>query len=543
MIIRYFLDGVLKTVKTPSVGENDIEIVSENGGKRVIITALRDITLDSAVIPIEFKKSRKSSVFVNGYQSWTATKEYTPADNLLISEKQRNLDRLPKAVVNGYAFKSYGSQFFHKADNSALLGVDYAYIKGKEEIFIGNLNYKNAYLLIEIHKSKDRILLISDVDGKKLKKGESFVVFDFMTDSSADRGQKEYFSRLTPKSTQKLFGYTSWYNHYQDIDENKIYTALDASDERFELFQIDDGFETFVGDWLSVDESKFKSGLKPIVDKIHEKGMLAGIWLAPFAAEEKSELFRTRPELIAKDESGNFIKAGSNWSGFYPLDLNNSDSVDYVRKVLRHYVDLGFDFFKLDFLYATNLKPLYGKTRSETAEFAYSILCEELKDKKILGCGATLSNGFGKFDFMRIGPDVSLKFDDVWYMKFMHAERISTKTTLQNTIFRSAMDGKAFLNDPDVILLRDDNIDLTEKQRYALTKINALFGSLLMTSDNPKTYDSGKAAVLNETLGLFRNAKVIFYQRKKRLIYVEYEEKGKNHAFYYDTKKGVIKNG
>ena len=543
MIVRYFADGVLKSVKTPSIGENEIEILSENGGKRVTITALRDITLDSAVIPIEFKKSRKSSVFVNGYQSWTATKEYVSADNLLISEKQRNLDRLPKNVVEGYAFKSYGSQFFHKADNSSLLGVDYAYVKGKEEIFIGNLNYKNAYLLIEIHKSKDRILLISDVDGKKLKKGESFVVFDFMTDSSADRGQKEYFSRLTPKSTQKLFGYTSWYNHYQDIDENKIYTALDAADERFELFQIDDGFETFVGDWLNIDESKFPNGLKPIVDKIHERGMLAGIWLAPFAAEEKSELFRTRPELIAKNEKGEFIKAGSNWSGFYPLDLNNPDSVDYVRKILRHYVELDFDFFKLDFLYATNLKPLYGKTRSETAEFAYSILCEELKDKKILGCGATLSNGFEKFDFMRIGPDVSLKFDDVWYMKFMHSERISTKTTLQNTIYRSAMDGKAFLNDPDVILLRDDNIDLSEKQRYALAKINALFGSLLMTSDNPKTYDEQKSKVLSEAFGLFEDAKVLFYERRKKFIYVEYEMGGKKHAFYYDTKKGVIKNG
>ena len=448
-----------------------------------------------------------------------------------------------KNVVNGYAFKSYGSQFFHKADNSALLGVDYAYVKGKEEIFIGNLNYKNAYLLIEIHKTKDRILLLSDVDGKKLKKGESFVIFDFMTDKSADNGQKEYFARLTPKSTQKLFGYTSWYNHYQDINENKIYTALDNADERFDLFQIDDGFETFVGDWLNVDQSKFPRGLKPIVDKIHERGMLAGIWLAPFAAEEKSELFRAHPELIAKDEKGDFIKAGSNWSGFYTLDLNKSDSVDYVRKVLRFYVDLGFDFFKLDFLYATNLKPLYGKTRSETAEFAYSILCEELKDKKILGCGATLSNGFEKFDFMRIGPDVSLKFDDVWYMKFMHSERISTRTTLQNTIYRSAMDGKAFLNDPDVILLRDENISLSEKQRYALAKINALFGSLLMTSDNPKTYDGKKAEVLSEALRLFRGGKVLSYERRKKFIYVEYETEGTKRAFYYNTKKGVIKNG
>ena len=543
MIIRYFAGGVLKSVKDPSGGDNDIEIVSEKCGRKVTVTALRDITLDSAVIPIEFKKSSKSSVFVNGYQSWTATKEYVSADNLLISEKQRNLDRLPQKVVADYAFKSYGSQFFHKADNSSLLGVDYAYVKGTEEIFIGNLNYKNAYLLIEIHKKKDRILLLSDVDGKQLKKGESFVVFDFMTDRSADKGQSEYFSRLTPKSDKKLFGYTSWYNHYQNINEEKIYTALEKADERFELFQIDDGFETFVGDWLDIDKKKFPNGLKPIVDKIHGKGMLAGIWLAPFAVEQNSDLFKNHPELIAKTDSGEFIKGGSNWSGFYPLDLNKKESVEYVRKVLRFYLELGFDFFKLDFLYATNLKPLYGKTRSETAEFAYEILCEELKGKKILGCGATLSNGFCKFDFMRIGPDVSLKFDDVWYMKFMHSERISTKTTLQNTIFRSAMDGKAFLNDPDVIILRDDNIDLTKEQRYALAKINALFGSLLMTSDNPKTYDKEKADILSETLKLFKDGKVLFYERKKNRIFVEYELEGKKHSFYYDTKKGVIKNG
>ena len=543
MIIRYFIDGVLKSVKTPSDSIGELEIVTENDGKKVTVTALKDLTLDSAVIPVEFKKARNSSIFVNGYQSWTATKEYVSTDELLASTRQRNLDRLPKFLVKAYSFKSYGSQFFHKADNSNLLGVDYAYIKGDEELFIGNLNYKNAYLLIEVHKTKDRILLLSDVDGRTLKKGESFVVFDYMTDTSAKKGQKDYFARLTPRSTKKLFGYTSWYNHYQDIDEKKIYDALENADDRFDLFQIDDGFETFVGDWLNVDKKKFPNGLKPLVDAIHKKGMMAGIWLAPFVAEKNSELFKNHPELIAKDENGEFIPAGSNWSGFYPLDLDNPAAIEYVKKSLKYYVDLGFDFFKLDFLYATNLKTIKGKTRSETAEFAYNVLVEELKDKLILGCGATLSNGFEKFDFMRIGPDVSLKFDDVWFMRFMHPERISTKTTLQNTIYRSEMDGKAFLNDPDVILLRDDNISLSRRQRYALAIINSLFGSLLMTSDDPKTYDDSKEEVLNEALKLFNYGKVISFDREKKYIKVEYELEGEKKVFYYDTKKGVIKNG
>lgn len=543
MIIRYLTGGVLKEIKDPLSPGEDIEIITENCGKKVTVKALNDVTLDSAVIPVEFKKSRNSSVFVNGYQSWTATKEYVAADDLLVTERQRNLDRLPKFVVKGYSFKSYGSQFFHKADNSALLGVDYAYVKGKEEIFIGNLNYKNAYLMIEIHKKKDRILLLSDVEGKKLAKGESFIVFDFVTDRSADNGQKAYFDRLKPKSREKLFGYTSWYNHYQDISEEKILKALEQADDRFDLFQIDDGFESFVGDWLDFDKKKFPNGLKAIVDKIHARNMKAGIWLAPFAVEKNSEFFKTRKELIAKDKNGEFIPAGSNWSGFYALDLNKSEAVEYVRKVLRFYVELGFDFFKLDFLYATNLKPLDGKTRSETAEFAYSILTEELKDKIILGCGATLSNGFEKFDFMRIGPDVSLVFDDVWYMRLMHSERVSTKTTLQNTIYRSAMNGKAFLNDPDVILLRDENISLSEKQRYALATINALFGSLLMTSDNPKTYDKKKTAVLSEALNLFKNGKVLGYKRVRNRIKVEYELNGKVNKFIYNAKRGVIERG
>ena len=55
--------------------------------------------------------------------------------------------------------------------------------------------------------------------------------------------------------------------------------------------------------------------------------------------------------------------------------------------------------------------------------------------------------------------------------------------------------------------------------------------------------DNKKAEVLNEILGLFKKAKALSYERKKRFIYVEYENDGTKNAFYYDTKKGVIKNG
>ena len=220
--------------------------------------------------------------------------------------------------------------------------------------------------------------------------------------------------------------------------------------------------------------------------------------------------------------------------------MNNKDAVQYIRVVLRHYKEIGFDFFKLDFLYATNLKRLNGKTRSETAEFAYSILREELEGKLILGCGATVSNGFGKFDYCRIGPDVSLIFDDVPYMRIFHPERISTKVTILNTIFRSNLDGKAFLNDPDVFLLRDDNIKLSEEQRKSLTLINALFGSVLMTSDITSEYDEKKKHIFEQALDLFNNAKVTGFARDGEQIIINYELRGETKTLKYNMKKGTL---
>ena len=540
MKITYYIDGTLKTTR-----ENcqDLSFSEENGGKKITVTAHGKIELVSAEIGFSFKKTPFSPVFVNGYQSWTATKEFLPDDEKKASERQRDLGKLPRFLEKIFAFKAYGLQAFYPADRNYHIGVDYAYIKGENQLFIGNRNFKNAYLVIKIQKDGENVLLISDVYGKHLGNGESFVLFDYVTFGDALRGQEEYFAGFSPRSSKKLFGYTSWYNHYQDIDEAKICKALDEADDRFDLFQIDDGFEPFVGDWEEVNKLKFPSGLKPVVEKIHAKGMMAGIWLAPFAAEKDSLIFKQHYEWIAKDDNGTPIPAGANWSGFYPLDLNNEEAVEHIGNILHRYAKIGFDFFKLDFLYVCNLKPLCGKTRAETSEFAYSILEKELEGKLILGCGAALSSGYGKFDFMRIGPDVSLKFDDKWFMRILHPERISTKITLQNTIYRSAMNGKVFLNDPDVFLLRDDNINLSEDQRYALTKINALFGSLLMTSDDPKTYDAKKTKVLDEALQLFKNGKVTGYVREGKYVKVNYELNGKPFSFKYNTLKGVIENG
>ena len=284
---------------------------------------------------------------------------------------------------------------------------------------------------------------------------------------------------------------------------------------------------------------KFPNGLGEIVKKAHGRGYKAGIWLAPFVAQDKSRIFAEHPEWF-EFANGEKLYCGSNWGGFYALNLELPDVKAYIKKCLEYYVELGFDFFKLDFLYASNLPAYKGKTRSMAAEEAYAFLREVLGDKIILGCGATISNAAGKFDYMRIGPDVSLIFDDKWFMKFFHNERVSTKNTLQNTIYRSIFDGRFFGNDPDVFLLRDDNIELSKEQKEAVLTLDALFGTVLMTSDNLADYDEEKKKTLADALYLRDHAKVTSFARKRSIITVEYEVDGEKKQFDYNTDKGVI---
>ena len=530
----------LKNGKKYSTRYSNKDLIIEtkviNHRTTVKVIALEDITLVEATEWVPFNVNFHDHYFLNGYQSWTDTNEYKLAKRL------RNVKKSPHIITKSFALDKYGDSTFYKYSIKKSHGYDVFYSKGREECFIYSLNYECAYLIIELIKDRSDIHLISDINNWKLFRGDEATVFDYYLCYNYEQGLASFHNAYPKREIEKVFGYTSWYNYYQNINEEIILRDLDALDNRFNVFQIDDGYETFVGDWLDVDPAKFPNGLKPIVDKIHSRGYKAGLWLAPFVAESKSKVFKEHKNWFKKTKKGTFVKAGANWSGFYSLDLDNKDAVNYIKKCLTHYMDMGFDFFKLDFLYAVGLDNYDGRTRCMVQGDAYKLLHDTLKDKLILGCGANIINSYLNFDYLRIGPDVSLKFDDIPLMRLFHRERISTKVTLKNTIFRSIFNGHLFGNDPDVFLLRDDNIELSVKQRRALTIINALFGSVLMTSDDIATYDEQKKATLKEALDIFQHAEVTFYETQGKKVAIRYQLNGIEHSFKYNTTKGVLED-
>jgi alpha-galactosidase len=152
---------------------------------------------------------------------------------------------------------------------------------------------------------------------------------------------------------------------------------------------------------------------------------------------------------------------------------------------------------------------------------AMDLLRELCGDCAILGCGVPLASAFGKVEFCRIGMDMSLRWDDAPFMRPFHAERPSTKHTMLNTLYRRQLSGRAFLNDPDVFLLRESNCKLKPTQKQALAQLNCLLGGVLFTSDNFSDYTPEQKQRYQELMAL-REGQVLSCREKNGTITVSY---------------------
>ncbi|MBR6115437.1 MAG: alpha-galactosidase [Oscillospiraceae bacterium] len=509
-----------------------------DSGERFALTLDASEETELEVVRAEFSYlfGRKDMLFLNGYQSWTDSREHS------VNGRMHDVSGLPSALLDRYAFDRYGDYNFVKYGKrrGELHGFSYAYIRrGTQFELFGSLAEESGFTVIRFDTNRNTVVLEKDCRGHHFT--GVYPVFDL----AVLRGDEEdvfdrYFALLgTPRPRGgRIRGYTSWYNLYENISEASVEADLAgfaAAETPPDVFQIDDGYETAVGDWLSVDPVKFPHGLKPLTEKIRGAGMTAGLWLAPFAAEKDSALVREHPDWLLRDAEGEPVVGGSNWSGFYGLDIYNEAFRAYLREVFDTVTgEWGFRFVKLDFLYAACIVPRRDKTRARVMFDAMRLLRELCGDAWILGCGVPLAPAFGLVDYCRIGCDVSLTWNDEIYMRLMHRERISTKHSVMNTIYRRELDGRAFRNDPDVFLLREDNLGLTAGQKRILATVNALFGGVLFTSDDVSKYTGDSRRVYEEISALERTD-CLGVDYANRVVTVTYRLNGRIERLHIPT--------
>ena len=375
-------------------------------------------------------------------------------------------------------------------------GWSYCYFRRGETFrLIASLDERAGYTGFRCDANTGVLTIERDCAG--IKCGGEYAAFDLFF---AEGGEDEVFDAwfeamgIAPRTKKPLKGYSSWYNRYQNISAASIEADLAGCAEMLDggdLFQIDDGWEPFVGDWLEADGKKFPLGMKNAADKIHAKGLLAGLWLAPFVCQKGSEIMREHPDWLLRP-NGETWHCGSNWGGFWALDIDNPEVIAYLEKVFsRVFDEWGFDLVKLDFLYAAAPFGSDTETRAGKMTRAMELLRKLCGDKLILGCGVPLMPAFGVFDYCRISCDVGLDWNNNIIMRIANRERVSTKQAIGNSVFRRELNGRAFLSDPDVFFLRDDNIRLSPEQKKTLCEVNALFGGIVLCSDNMGQYSAG----------------------------------------------------
>lgn len=469
----------------------------------VVIQDLNDSLLSIRIIPkciitiesLELKFNYNFTnelVYMNGYQSWTDSKEF------FLDEKMKTLSYLAKPLLPHYQFDKYGDYNFKKYSNKIgdFHGYTYGYIRsGNDYHFIGSLSEKEGYTIINTSASNNEVVIEKECKDHVIN--TEYHAFNlFVMTGCENEVFDTYFEKMMIKkpSAKPMTGWTSWYNYYQNISEsiilNNLY-SLKKSNKNINIIQIDDGYQTYVGDWLDIDTTKFPNGMKSVSVKIHQEGYKSGLWLAPFVCETNSNIFKNHQDWILKDQFGNLVLAGSNWSRFYALNLELDEVKQYIRSVFDIILnDWSFDLVKLDFLYAACILSTQTKTRGQLMCEAMEFLRDCIKDKLILGCGVPLGPSFGLVDYCRIGCDVGLDWNDKFFMQFLHRERVSTLNAIQNSISRRHLNNRAFLNDPDVFFLRDENLQLNDTQKETLAFVNKHFGSLIFTSDDISLYQN-----------------------------------------------------
>ena len=448
--------------------------------------------LEDAVAELIWTMAEDEKLFMNGYQTWTHSLEMGKRDRM------RGVDQVPGPIRKHFGLDRYGDYHFvsYSDKKGQSHGFSYCYFrKGDTYRLIGSLDETPGYTIFAYDSAAEKLTIRRDCAGVR-HNGGRFHAFDLFF---AQGGEREVFDAwfaamgCRTRQAPRLTGYSSWYNRYQNISDASVREDLEGYRKvlpKGGLFQIDDGWEPAVGDWLETDTAKFPEGLRGFAEECHGDGLRTGLWLAPFVCETRSAVYREHPDWLLR-VNGEPWYCGCNWSGFYALDIDNQEVQAYLKNVFHRVLeDWSFDLVKLDFLYAA--APFGSERESRAARMAraMALLRQWCGDKLILGCGVPLMPCFGVVDYCRIGCDVSLDWDDKWFMRLIHRERVSTRQSIDNTIFRRQLNGRAFGNDPDVFLLRDENCTLTPAEKQKLAAANGCFSQILLCSDPVERYSA-----------------------------------------------------
>ncbi|HVV38124.1 MAG TPA: glycoside hydrolase family 36 protein [Acidimicrobiales bacterium] len=457
-------------------------------------------------------------VFRNGYQSWSASDVATfgtardpsfGADNPFF-QAAHHADA--DTVANEYELRSeWVTVIGDDSEHKLLVG------------FVGSGKHDGTLRLTHGVEGDVELHAEAFLGGVELGPGESFQLDPvvFVNGTDVDGLLAGWADEVGAKAKARVdapfqVGWCSWYHYFDKVTEHDIRANLArAADFPFEVFQIDDGYQSAIGDWLTTND-KFPSGLNALAHDIAASGYRPGIWLAPFLVAPDSHVARDRPDWIAQFRPGKPLKAWVNpaWGGFmYALDTSNPAVLDHLEALARALKEMGFSYLKLDFTFAPSFDGIWHDpklTPAQRVRAGFDAIRRGAGDDAfILGCGVPLAHVVGVVDGNRIGPDVAPLWEPApeteviaGYLRTQPA----TKFAQDATRLRAFMHRRFWLNDPDCLMLRTTQTRLSDAQVDEWARTVGESGGMVLVSDDLSLLSGEAAQRLRETIATGRAA-------------------------------------
>lgn len=235
---------------------------------------------------------------------------------------------------------------------------------------------------------------------------------------------------------------------------------------------------------FGLDEAK----IRKMVVAFHARGQKCGTYAAPFVGHRRLGLDRkllgssglTYEDLLLKDEHGRRLPTPDILA---PLDVTHPAWEEHMRLHLKHIIDMGFDYLKIDFLAHVAMEGVHYDPSYQTGRQAlvhgYEVIVDELSkaDRPIflsLSIAPLFPHGYGHA--RRQCCDSFGHSDDVRYV--LNAVNFAWWTNRKLYHF----------NDPDHITLYQSLVDgrsvTLEEEARSRYNSAAISGTVMLLSDN-----------------------------------------------------------
>ena len=375
------------------------------------------------------------------------------------------------------------------ADARAFYGMmTFAYPDGDHDIlaFTSCRRFNGQFLL-----RKDSLQIVVDTEGLEIAPRETWKLEEFTYMKGRDRGRmlSALSKRLAGNHPPLRFqspptGWCSWYCFgprvtAQQVLDNLDFIAKNAPELKY--IQIDDGYQPAMGDWLETGAA-FGGDVQGVLKKIRERGFEPAIWVAPFIAEERSNLFRSHPDWFVKAADGKPLRSDTVTFGgwrrgpWYALDGTHPETQQHLESVFRTMrQSWGVTYFKLDanFWGAIHAGTFHDPraTRIEAYRRGMRAVIRGADDGFILGCNHPIWASLGLIHGSRSSNDIKRTWDRV-------------RSTARQNLARNWQNRHLWWNDPDAVVLMGD---LTPQEfQFHATAIYATGGMVLSGDDLTK---------------------------------------------------------